>query len=97
MTAAVIVGIVISEIARRYGQVKPWAAAAMLDLDYIVRCAFIGLHHDQPGRCGIWANASQTDRQQASCHNRGEQLPITHKITSIVRTRKVILAAASVQ
>src|SRR5262245_39728917 len=97
MTAAVIVGIVISEIARRYRQVKPGAAVTMLDLNHIVPRGFAGLQRDLRGRCGIWADASQTDYQQASRHNRGKQLQTTHKITSIVTIRKAILATASVQ
>src|SRR5262245_31376579 len=97
VTAAVIVGIVIGEIARRCRQVEPRAAATVLDLNHIVPAAFAGLLKDQPGRCGTWVNASQTDNQQAGRHHRGEQLPMTHEITSIVTIRKAILAAASVQ
>src|SRR5262245_41565863 len=97
MTAAVIVGIVVSEIARSYRQVKPRAAVTLLDLDQIVPRAFAGLQHDLRGRCGIWADASQTGNQQASRHNRGKQLQTTHEITPIATIRKAVLAAASVQ
>jgi hypothetical protein len=68
----------------------------MLDLKHAVHCAFAGFHHDLRGERSIGANA-QTDHQQASRHNRGKQLPRTHKITSIVTIRKAIPAAASVQ
>src|SRR5262245_60731297 len=87
MTAAVIVGIVISEIARSDRQVKPWAAATMLDLDHVVRRGCTGLHHDLSGRCCICAS-SQNERQQASRHDRGKERPTTHKITSIVTITK---------
>jgi hypothetical protein len=52
MTAVVVVGPIIGEIARSYRQVRPWAAATMLDLNHIIRGAFAGLHKVLPGRCG---------------------------------------------
>ena len=52
ITAVVVVGPIIGEIARSYRQVRPWAAATMLDLNHIIRGAFAGLHKVLPGRCG---------------------------------------------
>ena len=52
MTAVVVVGPIIGEIARSYRQVRPWAAATMLDLNHIIPGAFAGLQKGLPGRCG---------------------------------------------
>ena len=52
ITAVVVIGPIIGEIARSYRQVRPWAAATMLDLNHIIRGAFAGLHKVLPGRCG---------------------------------------------
>jgi hypothetical protein len=43
MTAVVVVGIIIGEIARSYRQVRPSAAATILDLNHIIPGAFAGL------------------------------------------------------
>lgn len=78
MPAVVVVGPIIGEIARSYGQVRPWGAATILDLDHIFPGAFAGLQNGLPGRCGV----PHTDRQKASYQNRCEQIPTTHEITS---------------
>ena len=52
MTAVVVVGPIIGEIARSYRHVRPWAAATILDLNHIVPGAFAGLQKGLPGRCG---------------------------------------------
>ena len=59
MTAAEVVGPIIGLIARSYRQVRPWAAATMLDLNHIIPGAFAGLQKGLPGRCGLglWGKA----------------------------------------
>jgi hypothetical protein len=52
ITAVVVIGPIIGEIARSYRQVRPWAAATMLDLNHIIPGAFAGLQKGLPGRCG---------------------------------------------
>jgi hypothetical protein len=71
-TAAVVVGIIVGEIARSDRQVKSTAApaTAMLDRDHTIPGAFIpgtcaGLERGRPGRCGIghWRDGEETDRR----------------------------------
>jgi hypothetical protein len=50
MTAAVVIGIIIVDIGRPYRQVNPYAAAATVDLNYIVPGAFAGVQQGLPGR-----------------------------------------------
>ena len=47
MTAVVVVWPIIGEIARGYGQVRPWATA-MLDLNHIIPGAFAGVQKGLP-------------------------------------------------
>src|SRR3990172_10605077 len=83
ITAAVVVGIIIVDIARTYRQVNPWAAATTFDLNKIIPGAFAVFQKGRHCRCGIghWRNAEEADRQQAS-QNRCEQIPTTHEIIS---------------
>jgi len=53
MTAAEVVGPIIGLIARSYRQVRPWAAATMLDLNHIISGAFAGVQKELPDPCGI--------------------------------------------
>jgi len=53
MTAVVVVWPIIGEIARGYRQVRPWAAATMLDLNHIIPGAFAGVQKELPDPCGI--------------------------------------------
>jgi ABC-type branched-subunit amino acid transport system ATPase component len=59
MTTVIVIGPIIGEIARSYRQVRPWAAATMLDLNHIISGAFAGLQKGLPGRCciGHWGKA----------------------------------------
>jgi hypothetical protein len=53
ITAVVVVWPIIGEIARSYGQVRPWAATTMLDLNHINPGAFAGVQKGLPDPCGI--------------------------------------------
>jgi hypothetical protein len=53
MTAVEVVWPIIGEIARGYRQIRPWAAATMLDLNYIIPGAFAGVQKELPDPCGI--------------------------------------------
>jgi hypothetical protein len=70
VTAAIVIGIIIVDIARAYGQVNPYAAATTFDFDDIVREALAELWKGLPGRCGIdhGRDAQETGRQQAGYH-----------------------------
>jgi hypothetical protein len=72
MTAAVVVGIIIVDIAWTDRQVNPYAAAGTFDLNYMTPDALAGLQIGSSPRFGIghWRNAKNTDRQRA-CHQIG--------------------------
>jgi hypothetical protein len=72
IAAAVVVGVIIVEIAWSYGQVKPRAAAAILDLNHIVPNVYAGIQKGRAGRyrAGSRRDAKEADRQQASRQNR---------------------------
>jgi len=59
ITAAVIVGIIIIERARTYGQVNPSVAVTIFDLNHIIPGAFAEIQKRLPGRRGIgdWSKA----------------------------------------
>jgi hypothetical protein len=65
ITAVVVIRPIIGEIARSYGQVRPWATATMLDLNHIIPGAFAEVQKGLPDPCGIshWGKAPRTDRQ----------------------------------
>jgi hypothetical protein len=89
MTAPEVVRPIIGEIARRDRQVRPWAAATILDLNNSVPCVFAELQKGLTGRHGV----SQANCQQASHRNSCEPTSTTHEIPP----RPVMLWRASRQ
>jgi hypothetical protein len=68
ITAAVVVGIIIVDVARTYREVNPPTADTTFELDHVSGDAFAGLQQAALSRSGsgIRRNAKETDRQQAS-------------------------------
>ena len=70
--AAVVVGIIIVDVAWTYRQVNSWIAATRSDLNLLNLGAFAGLQNSARFGIGRWRHMEKTDRQQASHQNRCE-------------------------
>jgi hypothetical protein len=84
ITATVVIGIIIVDIAWTYRQMNPSAADATFELNRIIPDAFTRLQIGPLGRDGIGRrrHGEETGRQQASHQNRCDRNPTAHEIAS---------------